>query len=141
MGGSQTLLSVGSIILVSIITISLGKMYVQSVENSVHAQYSQDAINYGRDLCEQVQAYAFNYDDLYDHFGDLNDVTDPGSRLTFTSQVGRTLHAVFQVSGEETFDFGQTGRRVEIIVYEESGDEFIQRVEYATAVVDLTNGS
>lgn len=137
MSTSQTLLSVGAVILLSIVSLSIGRMYVQSVNNSVDAQHTNDALNLGRDLSEEIQSYAFKYDELEADFGDLNDVTNPFRRRTYPSEAGELFYVTYELDGEEELVHGQSGRIVTIRIFAEQNSQFRKKAEYVTAVMPM----
>ncbi|TVP98972.1 MAG: hypothetical protein EA359_17635 [Balneolaceae bacterium] len=138
MATGQTLLTLASIVLLGIISMSVRSMYVQSVNNTVGTQVTSDALNFGRDMAEEIHSFAFNYDQLDAVYGQFNDVTNPATRIEFTPQVGRTLYATIQLSSEQVLKHGQMGRSVNIRVFEEEReDEFTLVAEYITAVLPL----
>lgn len=138
MATGQTLLALASIVLLSIITMSIRQMYVQSVNTTVESQEMSDALNFGRDIAEEVQLYAFRYDDLDSRFGHLDDETDPARRWTFESQIEKVYHATVELSSEQTLKHGQLGRIATIKIFEEEReDEYKMVAEYNTAVSRL----
>jgi hypothetical protein len=120
-----------------IISMNIYQMYGQSVTNTVDAQMTSDAINFGRDISEELQSYSFRYDSLDAHFGRFDDVTDPDKRLSHVSTIGEQFYATVDLSGEQTLAHGQTGRMATIRVYEEMTDSLKLKAEYVTAVARL----
>jgi hypothetical protein len=55
MSTGQIFLTLSSLVLLAIISLNIREMYVQSVNNTVDAQVTNDAINFGRDISEQLQ--------------------------------------------------------------------------------------
>ena len=138
MATGQTILSLASIVLLAIVTMSIRQMYVQSVHNTVGTQETADALNFGRDVAEDIHSYAFMYDQLEAAYGNLNDVTDSATRLMFESQIEGTLYATVELASEEELIHGQLGRRATIRIYkEEKEDDFRKLAEYKTAVSPL----
>lgn len=137
MSTSQTFLAIGAIFLFSITSLNVNRMNVKSVNSSVDNQITNDAVNFGRDMSDMVQSFAFRYDDLMNQIGGLNDVTSSSHRMTRTTDFGYTLHAVFDISNEETLQHGQTGRLVAIRIFHEEHGNFIEKAEYVTSVVPL----
>lgn len=135
MATGQTILTLASIVLLAIITMSIRSMYVQSVHTTVGSQETADALNFGRDIAEDLHSYAFRYDQLDGAYGNLNDVTDEDSRILFESQIDGTLYATVELASEEELIHGQLGRRATIRIYkEETEDEFRMMAEYITAI-------
>jgi hypothetical protein len=139
MSTGQVLLTLASIVLLSYITLNMQQMYVQATHSTVESQHTSDALNFGRDISDRIQSFAFNYDQLMTEFGGLDDITDPNSRLEFTSQVGEIFYATVEISDEMELIHNQTGRKAIIKVYEyrESSDEYRQQAEYVTAVTEM----
>ena len=138
MATGQTLLTLASIVLLAIISMSIRSMYTQSVHNTVDSQLTSDALNFGRDLSEEIHSYAFRYTELDGVYGSKNDVTHPNTRIEFTPQVGVTFYATIELSAEQELKHGQDGRIVTIHIFEEQReDEFEQVAEYVTTVFNL----
>lgn len=143
MATGQTILTLASIVLLAIISMSIRQMYIQSVHNTVDSQVTSDALNFGRDLIEEVHSFAFRYDQLDTHFGQFNNVEDPSHRRgteddTADYQVVKPLFATIEVGAEEVLEHGQNGRIVTIRIFEEDrDDEFVQIAEYVTSVLNL----
>lgn len=137
MATGQTLLALASIVLLSIITMSIRSMYVQSVHTTVESQEMADALNFGRDIADELQSFAYRYSELDATFGDLNDVTDVDSRWEFESQIGKKYYATVDLSTEQPLKHGQLGRMATIIIYEEDNGDYEMIAEYATAIAPL----
>lgn len=139
MSTGQTLLALAAIVLLSIISLNIGSMHVEAVETTVENQEISDAMNFGEDLIEELQSYAYNYGQLDSRFGDLDDVTDQDKRRQYTSQIGKVYFATVELSSEETILHGQTGRRATVQIYEEteSGDDYVMLTEFRTAILPL----
>lgn len=137
MSTGQVFLTLASLVLLGIISFNIQQMYLSSVETTVDMQMTNDAVNFGRDLSEEVQSYAFKYGQLDAQLGGLDDETDPSSRRSDTSQVGRIFHATIELSSEIELDHGQNGRWATIRVYEELEDSLEFKAELVTAVANL----
>jgi hypothetical protein len=137
MSTGQVFLTLASLVLLGIISLNIHQMYVSSVETTVDMQMTSDAVNFGRDLSEEVQSYSYKYSQLDAQLGGLDDETDPGSRRSDTSQVGRIFHATIELSSEIELDLGQNGRWATIRVYEEQDDTLEFKAEFVTAVTNL----
>lgn len=137
MSTGQVFLTLASLVLLGYISLNIQRMYVSSVETTVDMQMTNDAVNFGRDLSEEVQSYAFKYAQLDAQLGGLDDETDPSSRRSDTSQVGEIFHATIELSSEQVLDHGQTGRWATIRVYEEFEDSLEFKAELVTAVANL----
>lgn len=139
MSTGQVLLTLAAIVLLSYISLNIQQMYVQSVGSTVDSQYTSDALNFGRDISERVQSFAFKYDQLMNEFGGLNDVTDPDSRIEFTSQVGESFFATVDISDEGELIHNQNGRTatIRVYIYNDSSDQYQLQAEYVTAITEL----
>lgn len=137
MSTGQVLLTLASLILLGLITLNIHRMYVSSVETTVDMQMTSDAVNFGRDLSEEVQSYAHKYSQLNAQFGNYDDVNDPNKRRSDTSQVGEIFHATIELSSETVLEHGQIGRMATITVYEELNDSLQLKSKYVTAVTNL----
>lgn len=137
MSTGQVFLTLGSLVLLGIIAFNIQQMYVSSVETTVDMQMTSDAVNFGRDLSEEVQSYMYKYDQLAADFGGLDDETDPNSRRSDTSQVGRIFHATVELSNEMVLEHGQSGRLATVTVYEEIDDALEMKAEFVTSVINM----
>lgn len=137
MSTGQVFLTIASLVLLGIISLNIHQMYVNSVEATVDMQVTSDAVNFGRDLSEEVQSYSYKYSQIDAQLGGLDDETDPNSRRTDTSQVGRIFHATIDLSSEQELDHGQQGRWATIRIYEELEDSLDFKAEMVTGVVNL----
>ncbi len=138
MATGQTLMTLASIILLGIISMSVRSMYVQSVNNTIDSQVTSDALNFGRDIAEEIHSFAFAYDQLDAVYGQMNDVTNNEARIEFTSPAGLTLYTTIELSAEQELKHNQLGRQVTIRVFEqERENDFRQIAEYLTAVLPL----
>jgi hypothetical protein len=159
MATGQTLLALASIVLLSIITMSIRSMYVQSVETTVESQEMQDAINFGRDISEELQSFAFGFSDmgaiqsrmnsLSGQFQSsntvLNEKTSSANSLWIVkreeeSQIGRQYYASIEMptSMQTLTSHNQQGVIATIRIFEEIEDnEFEKIAEYRTAVLPL----
>lgn len=137
MSTGQVFLALASLVLLGIISLNIHQMYVTSVETTVDMQMTADAVSFGRDLSEEVQSYAYKYSQIDAQLGGLDDETDPNSRRSDTSQVGRVFHATIDLSSEQPLDLGQNGRWATIRVYEELDDSLEFKAEFVTAVANL----
>jgi len=141
MATGQTLLTLASIVLLAIISMSIRSMYTQSMYNTVDSQITSDALNFGRDLAEEIHSYSLNgqYSDLPAIFSSWNDITDEEARREFTPQVGVTLYATFDVEENILLNHGQMGHLVTIFIYEEEREDVYREIaQYVTTVVDLS---
>jgi hypothetical protein len=141
MSTGQVLLTLAAVVLLAYISLNIQRMYVQSVNNTIDSQYTSDALNFGRDLSDRIQSYAFNYDQLMNDFEGLDDVTDSNSRLEFTTQIGEIFFATVSISDETELIHEQTGRKATIRVYEyhEPSNEYRLQAEYVTAIAEMNN--
>lgn len=137
MSTGQVFLTLASLVLLGYISLNIQRMYVSSVETTVDMQMTNDAVNFGRSLSEEVQSYSYKYGQLNAQLGGLDDETDPNSRRSDTSQVGEIFHATIELSNEIELDHGQNGRWATIRVYEELGDSLAFKAELVTAVANL----
>lgn len=137
MSTGQVMLTLASLILLGYIALNIQRMYVSAVETTVESQMTADAVNFGRDLSEEVQSYMYKYSQLDTDFGDMNDIYDPGERRSDTSQVGQIFHATVELSSEMLLNHGQNGRLATIRVYEELDDTLQFKAELVTSVVNM----
>lgn len=114
-------------------------MHVQSVEATIDTQEDSDAINYGRDIIEDLQSYAYKYGQLVTDYGDLDDVSDESRRLTRTSQIGKVYYSTVELSDEKSILHGQTGRTASVKVYEnaDAGNGYEMIAEFKTAILPI----
>jgi hypothetical protein len=151
MATGQTILSLASIVLLAIVTMSIRQMYVQSVHNTVDTQETADALNFGRDIAEDLHSYAFMFDQIDNSVyagmaANLNDLTEEeftegenSKYLKFESQIDGILYATVELFGVEELIHGQMGRRAVIRIYKEERNNDNRMVaEYVTAISDLT---
>ncbi|MCC5942370.1 MAG: hypothetical protein JJU37_12595 [Balneolaceae bacterium] len=147
MGTGQTLLALAAIVLLSIITMSIRQMYVQSVNTTVNSQHTADALNFGRDISERIHTFSTRYLDFVDEYGgctadtfDLEDV-DTNCIFEMNSMAGESYIATLLVSPEGDIDIGpaiQTGRVITIRIFSERDDVNTFRAEYRTILTNLT---
>jgi uncharacterized protein (UPF0333 family) len=136
----QTLLTLASIVLLSVIAIQIGQMYTSSVSSTVETQLTADAINFARDVAEDVHSYAFRYNDLDNAFGNFTDVNNPATRIEFTPQVGITFYATVELGQEENLRHNVPGRMATIRVYEEERpNQFRMIATNKVSVFDLNS--
>lgn len=159
MATGQTLLALASIVLLSLITMSMRSSYVQSVETTVEAQEMQDAINFGRDISEELQSFAFGFSDmgaiqsrmnsLSGQFQSsntvLNEKTSSANSLWIIkreeeTQIGNQYYASVEMptSMQTLTSHNQQGVIAIIRIFEEKKEnEFEKIAEYSTAVLPL----
>lgn len=154
MATGQTLLSLAAIVLLSIITMSIRQMYVQSVNNTVDAQYTSDALNFGRDLSERVHRRSgstLSYNAFNQEYSNCVEPNNPedlelgafseNCKVNYTSVAGQSYIGLITISpNTEDFDMGvvvQTGRYVTVRVFKEENEDFIQDAEYRTIVTNF----
>ena len=137
MATGQTLLTIASIILLSIITMGISQLYLQSVVETVDSQIKSDALNFGRDLADELHVHAYTFGVLDDKFGIYNDVSSEESRIEFTSQVGRTFYATIELSPLKVLIHNELGRQASIKVFEKKNDSYRMIVEYETSISSL----
>lgn len=135
----QTLLALAAIVLLSIISLQIGSMHVEAVNTTVQTQETNDAINLAEDVIETLQSYSYNYDQLASDYNGLNDVSDADKRIQLTSEIGKVYYVTVDLSGEETIQHGQTGRRATVQIYEdaETGGGYEMLAELRTAILPL----
>ena len=159
MATGQTLLALASIVLLSLITMSMRSSYVQSVETTVESQEMQDAINFGRDISEELQSFAFGFSDmgamqsrmnsLSGQFQSsntvLNEKTSPANSLWIIkreeeTQIGNQYYASVEMptSMQTLTSHNQQGVIAIIRIFEEKEEnEFHKIAEYSTSVLPL----
>ena len=152
----QTLLTLAAIVLLAIITMGIRSMYLQSVNTSVDAQYTSDALNFGRDLSERVHRHSGtteNYNNFINTYIDGNclenfdedeidlDSFNNDCKVNYNSVSGETFIGLITISpSDEDFDFGvveQTGRYVNVRVFREKNEEYIFDAKYKTIITDF----
>ncbi|WP_234570941.1 hypothetical protein [Rhodohalobacter sp. 614A] len=145
MSTGQVFLTLASLVLLGYIVLNIHRMYAGSVESTVDMQMTSDAVNFGRDLSEEIQSYAYKYSQLDADFADLDDPTDPNARRSDTSQVGQIFHATVNLLDKADLlpDMAgnQPGKIAEIRVYEEVDDTLQFKAELVTSVIDMNSGS
>lgn len=137
MSTGQVLLTLASLVLLGYIVLNIHQMYASSVETTVDMQMTSDAVNFGRDLSEEIQSYIYKYGQLDADFGNMDNPTNPNQRRSDTSQVGEIFHATVDLSNEMALEHGQNGRLATIKVYEEINDSLQFKAEFVTSVVNL----
>lgn len=135
MASGQTILTIGALIIFGIIAMNVRSLYVQSIVNRVDDQSTSSAMSIGWTIAEEIQSYAFQYDNLDSAFGGLNNVNDPTSRIEIQSQINELFYVTVDLSAEKELIHEQFGRTATIRVY--TGDDLDFKTEYRTAVVDL----
>ena len=147
MGTGQTLLALAAIVLLSIVTMSIRQMYVQSVNNTVESQHTADALNFGRDISERIHTFSTRYFDFDTEYGDCTndsfDLEDIDTNCTFVmnTMAGENFIATLLVSGESDIEIGtatQTGRLVTIRIFSEDDGDSEFKAEYRTILTNLT---
>lgn len=134
----QTFLTLGAIVLLSIISLQIGGMHVEAVNTTVESQVTNDAINIAEDIIENLQSYTYNYDQIEEHYSGLDDVTEENKRLQVISEIGEMYYVTVDLSNEETIQHGQTGRRATVQIYEETESGGYNRLaELRTAILPL----
>ena len=143
MSTGQVFLSLGALILLAIVSIGIQQLFVQSVQETVGSQKTADAVNYGRDISEEVYSFAFQYNDVDELHSGLNDkysgyqTSETGKK--FRSQIGKLYSAVFEVVKKD-YSANQTGVEVTIRVYEQLNDDNYEfQAEYVTFVTPIGN--
>ena len=137
MATGQTLLTLFSLVLLAIVSIGIKQMYVESVHNTIDAQVTSDALNFGRDLAEELHSYSMRYDQLDNQFGTFTDVNNPATRIEYTSSVGETYYATIELSEQMLLPHEEIGRQAKIKLYEAVGSEYRLIAEYVTAIAAL----
>lgn len=139
MSTGQTLLTLLAIVLLGIISLSIMQMHHRAVKTTVGTQEDSDAINYGRDIVEDLQSYAYKYSQLVTDYGDLDDVNDSNKRLSRISQVGIVYYSTVELSEEKSILHGQVGRTASVKVYEnaEAGNGYEMIAEFKTAILPI----
>lgn len=135
MATGQTIITIGAVILFALIAMNVQQIYVESVGNRVEYQSTSDALSIGWELAEEIQSYAFKYDQLDADFGGLNDLNNPLSRLEIHSQIGELYYITIELSIEKLMIHNQIGRTATIRVHNSS--DLSLESEYVTAIVPL----
>ncbi len=110
-------------------------MFVQSAGERVEYQSTSNALSIGWNLAEEIQSYAFNYDQLDQDYGGLNDLNDSLGRLEVRSQMDELFYITIELSDEKELIHNQLGRTATIRVHRSS--DLSLKSEYVTAVVPL----
>lgn len=135
MATGQTIITIGAVILFAFIAMNVQQMYVESVGNRVEYQSTSDALSIGWEVAEEIQSFAFKYDQLDAAYGGLNNVNDPMSRLEIHSQIDELFYITIDLSIEKVMIHGQIGRTATIRVHNSS--DLSLESEYVTAVIPL----
>ena len=144
MSTGQVFLSLGALILLAIVSIGIQQLFVQSVQETVGSQKTADAVNYGRDISEEVYSFAFQYDDVDNLLERLNNEypghNTPETGKKFRSQIGKLYSAVFEMEKKDNTVHNQTGVEVTVRVYEQLNDDNYEfQAEYVTFVTPIGN--
>ncbi len=147
MGTGQTLLALAAIVLLSIVTMSIRQMYVQSVNNTVDSQHTADALNFGRDISERIHTFSTRYIEFENEYGDCNADTfnlediDNKCKFEMNSIAGEDYIGTLFVEAESDIDIGtaiQKGRVITIRIFSERDEVSTFRAEYKTILANLT---
>lgn len=144
MSTGQVFLTLGALVLLAIVSIGIQQLFVQSVQETVGSQKSADAVNYGRDLSEEVYSYAFRFDNIPDLELALTNEYDgyqtAENGRKFKSQIGELYSATYEILTKNNVAHGQNGVEVKITVYEENNNgDFDFQAEYITLVTPISN--
>jgi len=135
MATGQTIITIGAVILFALIAMNVQQMFVESAGNRVEYQSTSNALSIGWNLAEEIQSYAFNYDQLDQVYGGLNDLNDSLGRLEVRSQMDELFYITIDLSDEMELIHDQVGRTATIRVHRSS--DLTLKSEYVTAVVPL----
>lgn len=135
MATGQTIITIGAVILFALIAMNVQQMFVESAGNRVEYQSTSNALSIGWNLAEEIQSYAFNYDQLDQVYGGLNDLNDSLGRLEVRSQMDELFYITIELSDEKELIHDQFGRTATIRVHRSS--DLTLKSEYVTAVVPL----
>lgn len=135
MATGQTMLTIGALIIFGIIAMNVRQLYVQSIVNRVDDQTTSSAMSIGWNIAEEIQSYAFQYDNLDTAFGGFDNVNDSLSRMEIRSQIDELFYATVNLSEEKKLIHEQIGRTATIRVYR--GNDLALKTEYRTAIVPL----
>lgn len=135
MATGQTILTVGALIIFGIIAMNVRSLYVQSIVNRVDDQTTSSAMSIGWTIAEEIQSYAFQYENLDLAYGGLNNLNDELSRLEIRSQINELFYVTIDLSAEKELIHEQYGRTATIRVYR--SEDLALKTEYRTAVVAL----
>jgi len=135
MATGQTILTIGSLIIFGIIAMNVRQLYVQSIVNRVDDQTTSSAMSIGWNIAEEIQSYAFQYDNLDATFGGFDNVEDSLSRMEVRSQINELFFVTVNLSEEKELIHEQIGRTATVRVYR--GADLTFKTEYRTAVVPL----
>lgn len=135
MATGQTIITIGAVILFAFIAMNVQQIYVESAGNRVEYQSTSDALSIGWEVAEEIQSFAFKYDQLDAAYGGLNNVNDPMSRLELRSQIDELFYITIDLSVEKELIHNQVGRTATIKVHNSS--DLSLESEYITAVIPL----
>lgn len=147
MASGQTLLALAAIVLLSIISMSIRQMYVQSVNNTVDSQYTADALNFGRDISERIHTFSTRYTEFENEYKncviDSFDPEEVENQCIFemNSMAGEHYVATLFVDAESNIAIGSTtqrGRVITIRIFTERDERNTFRAEYKTILTNLT---
>jgi hypothetical protein len=135
MATGQTILTIGALVIFGMIAINVQQLYVQSIVNRVDDQTTSSAMSIGWTIAEEIQSYAFQYDNLDSDFGGYDNVNDPTRRMEIQSQIDELFYVTVDLSAEKELIHEQIGRTATIRVYR--SNDLALKTEYRTAVVSL----
>lgn len=140
MSSGQIFLTLGAISLLMYMSVNINRMYVSSVEKSVQIQQEMEVIDYGQSLSELMysQSDSANYSDVHIDYGNLDDVTDPNTRLSYKTQTDNILYATIDISDERTLMLDEKGRIATIKVYDEKDGDYIQKGQFSAAITPIS---
>ena len=150
MSTGQVFLSLGALILLAIVSIGIQQLFVQSVQETVGSQKTADAVNYGRDLSEEVYSFAFNHKDISGSGGtvglepalrnEYDGYQTPETGKKFRSQIGKLYSATFDIETKTNVAHQQDGVEVRIRIYEQLNDDnYGFQAEYIALVTPISN--
>lgn len=135
MATGQTIITIGAVILFGIIAVNVQQIYVQAVMSRVEYQSTSSALSIGSNLAEEIQSYAFDYNELDNTYGGLNNLNDPLARLEIRSQIDELFYVTIELSNEKELVHNIYGRTATIRVHNSSDLEL--KSEYVTAVIPM----
>lgn len=131
---NQTLLSLGALMLLMIVSSTMNRTYLSSIAEMLDKQIEVEATNYAQSVAEVLFSNGADYENLNTNLGSFNDVNNPAKRFTHVTAFGDSLYATIELGSEQTLRHGITGRKASIKVFEKNDTGYKQLVEIIASV-------
>jgi hypothetical protein len=131
---NQTLLSLGALMLLMIVSSTMNRTYLSSVAGMLDKQIEVEATNYAQSVAEVVFSNGADYENLDANLGSFNNVTNPAERFTHVTAFGDSLYATVELGSEQTLKHGITGRKASVKVFEKDEAGYSELVEIIATV-------